>query len=58
MKQDGDTGLEVHHTKPWRLAEKLESYMGVIMAAVAVVLLAVLAYGLTKTGAGTPTWMR
>jgi formate/nitrite transporter FocA (FNT family) len=53
----GDPALVHHHHKPRRVAQQLEKYMGVAMAAAAVVLLGILAYGLMNTGSGTPSWM-
>ena len=62
MKQEashhGNAGVEVHHRKPWRIAEKFEGYVGVVMVIAGLVLLAVLAYGVLNTGSATPTWMR
>ena len=46
-----------HHRKPKHMAEKLESYVGIFMVAVAVILLALLLYGVTQTGTTTPNWM-
>jgi hypothetical protein len=58
LHHDANHPLEPHHTKPWRLAEKFEGYLGVAMVVAALVLLAILAYGVMNTGAGTPSWMR
>lgn len=59
MKQEvsHQANAGVHHPKPWRLAEKFESYVGVIMVVAGLVLLGVLAYGVMNTGSGTPSWM-
>lgn len=61
MKQEashqGSGGVEPHHHKPWRIAEKFEGYVGVVMVVAGLVLLAVLAYGVLNTGSGTPSWM-
>jgi hypothetical protein len=47
----------IHRHRPRRVAQKLEGYMSFAMAAAAVVLLGILAYGVLSTGSGTPTWM-
>ena len=61
MKQEAShpvgPGLDVHHRKPRRLAQKFENYIGAVMAVAGLVLLAVLAYGVMNTGSGTPSWM-
>jgi hypothetical protein len=50
-------GHEVHKPRPTKVAQQLERYMGVAMAAAAVVLLGILAFGVLSTGSGTPAWM-
>ena len=49
---------EVHHHKPKHIAEKLESYVGIIMVVVAAVLFILVLYAITQTGTGTPSWMK
>jgi hypothetical protein len=61
MKQhvlnDGDPKPGRHHHKPWQMAERVETYVTVAVVIAAVVLLAVLVYGVMNTGSGTPAWM-
>ena len=56
--QDGAPVPEVHHRKPKHMAEKLESYVGIIMVVVAAVLFVLVLYAITQTGTGTPSWMK
>jgi len=55
---EGAHDAEHPHHKPKHIAEKMESYVGVIMAVVALVLLVVAIYAITQTGSATPSWMR
>jgi hypothetical protein len=62
MKQDvlhsGNEHHEVHHRRPGHIAEKLESYVGVGIVAVAAVLLAILLFAFMQTGSGVPSYMQ
>jgi hypothetical protein len=44
--------------KPRHIAEKLESYLGIGIAVVGMVLLGVMLVGFAQTGSGTPSWMQ
>lgn len=55
--EDGAPAVEVHHRKPKHLAEKLESYVGMITVAVGGVLFVLVLYAITQTGNATPSWM-
>lgn len=41
-----------HHAKPWRVAEKVEDYMGLVMTVAAAVLLAAVVFGVMHSGGG------
>ncbi len=58
VTQDDAPHPEVHHHKPKHIAEKLESYVGIIMVVVAAVLFVLVLYAITQTGTGTPSWMK
>ena len=62
MKNDvlhgDDHKVAVHHRKPSHIAEKLESYLGIAIVVVGVVLLGFLIFGFAQTGTQTPPWMR
>ena len=53
-----EPAVEVRHTKPKHLAQKVEGYIGVAMVVAAVLMLAVLAIAFMNTGNVHPSWMR
>ena len=53
-----EPAVEVRHTKPKHLAERMERYIGVAMVVAAVLMLVVLAVAFMNTGNTHPSWMR